>query len=495
VTLNTQSPISSPGRKIATNAFLLGTAGAMVKLIFLGFHLYVADRLGREVFGDYTFVVNAIAILLVISDLGVEYLAERELARRPADLPWGLRALILLRGLSLVPSAAILILAVGLSQVGREVPPLLLWAPLLLVVMAFFNLLRTALRSTERMGFEAGLNTLERLLFIALGVLALAGGQGLLGLVRAQTIAVLVGLVCAGCLVWMLARRITPSPSEPTHPFLTRTLRQSFPFWLTALCSILLFREDSVMLYWLKGDAETGTYGVPFRLMEGLLLLTQVISMAVYPTFSKSYHEGRALESLFHPLFRFLLAAGALFAGIGIVFSEYISVFLEAFEDSAGVFRLLLVSTPFIYANYLVGTTMRAVDQQKANLLSATIALAVNFVGNLCLIPLWGAMGAAAATVLTQAVYLAVMMFFLRNRVRIAHKASRLLKLLVLTLPYWAYAFAGRLPLLVRAATGPIAFLLALAALGVLDAGEIRRFFAPESDPVRGPSDTENPEG
>ena len=303
------------------------------------------------------------------------------------------------------------------------------------VLHALWDLFRSVLRGWERMDLEALSSLAERLLYMTLGTLILLLGYRLAGmmLVAQLTIVFSFGLI----LYWIIksGTRIQVRFQPGRWPSL---LKETLPFGLGALCIVALYREDTLMLNWLKGDQETGLYSPAFRLMEGTLLIPQAVALAAYPTFSRIFHESQhPVRLLAEKLQRWLLlfCLPLMVAGI-LLAPKVIELFSPKYLSSTSVLRILLLALPALYLNYLVGTLLRSIDRQSLNMMSALFALITNFALNLILIPRMGANGAAIATVTTQIVYCVLLYYFLRRTLGGLRLRSYLFLLLICSLVF-----------------------------------------------------------
>jgi O-antigen/teichoic acid export membrane protein len=454
---------------------LLGASSAGSKIAFLFFTLYVANRLGVDLMGQYGFLMSAVAVLLVVADLGVEGYSERELARRRDLLRSRARYLVLFRVLGVVPLAVVPGVMLHLHTTGRYHPSLVILGPLLALTIGLFNLLRSCIRSTEKMIYEAILFNAERFSFMALGLAALMYAAGDLGwFVGAETLASFLGIVAAYFVLRRLAGIETESPPEGFGFFTRETVRASLPFWMTALCATILYREDVLMLSWLSNDVETGRYYTSFRITEGLLLIPQSLALAVYPTFSRMTHARRDIGPIFRVLYRFLFASGVGLAIVGVsVAGTVFSLFKPEFAPSSGILAILVCSIPFTYGNYLIGTTMRSADRQVKNFHATVAAMLVNFVGNLILIPVWQARGAALATVFTQALYLLLMFRFSRGFMEVRKPLMATFWLLCLGGVVRLLMEFGGQHVIVTSVFGFLGFALLCFVLRILHPGEV----------------------
>lgn len=396
--------------RILRNTAVLAGTGIVTKIGLLVFTVYAANLLGPGKFGDYAFLMAAISVAIVLADMGVENYAERELARDQRLLGSRVPLLAAMRFVGVGAAGVILALVTGLTEVGRRTPWLIAIGPALLVAMGIFQMLRAGLRSTEKMEYEAGLNLGERFGFMILAALFLLLGWGLAGFVGAQAVATVLGIAAALCFLRRLVGGAGWTWPMEAAKLAAETYRRALPFGLSALCVIVLYRADALLLRFLAGAEETGRYGVAFRVMEGFFLFPQMVGLAIYPSFSIAYHRRDPLGPLYHPLLRGLAVLGTGGVVVGILAAPPLfSVFKPEYREATGMLTILLLAVPFVYGNYLVGTTLRAADRQVQNLIASALAMVVSLAANVALIPSLGGEGAALAVLLTQGFYFVFM--------------------------------------------------------------------------------------
>ena len=103
------------------------------------------------------------------------------------------------------------------------------------------------------------------------------------------------------------------------HNFGFEFRKFSFKWGLEWAKNRVLNRPDRLLYYvectektprWSTGFAEiaeTGLYRAPYRFLEGLFLLPQVIAIPAYPIFSKLYHENKSFSQTATDLLRGLM--------------------------------------------------------------------------------------------------------------------------------------------------------------------------------------------
>ena len=142
---------------------------------------------------------------------------------------------------------------------------------------------------------------------------------------------------------------------------------------------------------------------------------------------------------------------------------------------------VLILSYPFICGNFMVGTVLAATNRQNRNFVAGAIALATNTVLNLASIPHYGAMGAAVATLISQAAYFFCMLHECRDQfagwsVDLAYYVKALAAALAMGAIVFVLASLGA-PVLVQIAAGALAYGLLAAGLRVLSPGDLARLW------------------
>jgi O-antigen/teichoic acid export membrane protein len=191
---------------------------------------------------------------------------------------------------------------------------------------------------------------------------------------------------------------------------LIATTRECATLGITVVVMMALFRLDAVLLGVYKGAAAVGSYAVAYRLFETTLFLTFSVQGATFPVMAAA-GDG---ETVARQVTRGLTLAGSVYA----------MFFAVCVCDAPGVIRLLfgssyehvsagalrwLAAAPLCYlAGALATSALQAVRRRPLILASSLVALAVNVVLNVVLIPRMGGTGAALATTVSYAVLAAV---------------------------------------------------------------------------------------
>ena len=204
-----------------------------------------------------------------------------------------------------------------------------------------------------------------------------------------------------------------------------RYVRESADFLFMAMFTIIYFRVDAYMVAALRGVEEAGYYGAAYRLVEGLLFAPESVLVVFSPLLVKALSGVTRSESsdVVHSnvvnQVAALQVAVAGPIGLGLVLEhEWITSVLYGpeFDPAARVLLWLAPAYVFMSLNFLAGGLLTAAYLQRALLLISGFAAISNVLLNLALIPKYGAIGAVAATVATEAAVGAGMLLKLAGR-------------------------------------------------------------------------------
>ena len=381
------------------------TAGNLaVKPVWFVFITYVCIRtIGAE---QYGVMAAALALMSIVDGTlmpGTSTLTVREVARRKERSSLFFTNFLVARGvLSLVGIAAGLAIATLLGN--RSVLFTVALAGLYIVARSFTEFCRTFYRANEIFKREAYSTVLEKILVVISGSVALAivpsASSVLLGmsLVMIATSAVNYR--------WVVSEFAKFRRSLLDSDFVRNAIPLAIPLGLSNLFILLFLRTDSVMIEAFVGEVATAQYALAFRILEALVIVPSIFVTVLLPRLSIL---SKTDLSMFHriswrtTLGMFFVAtflSAAVWAGAPTI--------IRLIDDSAvmlpsvPLLQVLIWSFPLSATNFLLSTTLTAADKQKSMAIILGIAAVLNIVLNLWSIPVYGATGAAYATIATQ---------------------------------------------------------------------------------------------
>jgi len=423
---------------VTRGAFILTLFQLASKVLYLVLFILLGN-LPDEIYGKLEGLLVLGSTFFILSDVGIEAWLTRELSNRPEETSRRLHSLSVLK-LLLTVIAGILLAVWILRTVATRwenvpgVPWVVLSCVIYMAALSVQSYVRSISRAHHRFELEGRMAVADKFFTLLFGMIALFFLQSVGGLMGsfaiAGSVAAFYGLIRVSRFQSGLAPTAWPEFS---------ILRKAYPFALSSICILLFYYMDRLMIFQLieEGDVALARYSRGYRIVMGLLLFPQMMSVTLYPVYSRLLEDPRerarvgtlSLGTLLFIAFP-LVVGGWAVAGplLDLLFPHgdpnAISWSLDktlgwdaspANLTEATVLRILLLSLPFTCCNYLFGPALNALGKEKWNLLSTVITLLVNIALNLLLIPRYGPGGAAAATTATQFLYSAAMYSFLRK--------------------------------------------------------------------------------
>lgn len=387
--------------RVVKNSIWLFSAEIVSKLLALGVQIAAARYLGEKGFGIFAFAFAATSILMILADSGINTLLTREISRQPDRTGNYLgNAFVLKGGLSLI--AALILLGFPLATGMDATTRLVVWAiGFALLINGYTDIYIAVFRAFEQMSLVSVLMMVQRGVFFILGLAVLSMGYKIVPFSIAFLFAACINLAIAQ---WQMRVRHGRKIWEKEWNLIKEIFLSSLPIGGTILCTYIYFRIDSVMLYYLRGEAETGWYAAAFKLIEAVVLLIASFRVALFPLLSRTYgRQSDRFQRIWREAVRYLLMIG-LPAAVGTAFlaPRLIEMFYGgAYETSGPALRVLALVLPFLCLSDIASYLLVSADRSMKVLKIVGAGAVFNIVLNFLLIPRWGLMGAAVATCLT----------------------------------------------------------------------------------------------
>jgi O-antigen/teichoic acid export membrane protein len=211
----------------------------------------------------------------------------------------------------------------------------------------------------------------------------------------------------------VIARRYG-GPLVPNRAVLATIVRSAVPIGMATLLAQVYYNLDLLLLGVFRTLQEVASYGAMYKIILALLMLGWAYALAVLPRLTLASDAGTHVLRAEIALRLRHLAAGVVPLVIGImVLAEpvLVATFGPAYGDAAAPFSVLLASVPVSAAGSLLLYSLVAAGRNWALPLSSGCGAILNLLLNLILIPPFGMMGAAWATLAAVALVLALAAF------------------------------------------------------------------------------------
>jgi len=244
---------------------------------------------------------------------------------------------------------------------------------------------------------------------------------GFYAVVASAAVGAAVALVASWILVRPLATPRLGARRDTWRPLLMAAL----PVGAALAVTEIYFRADTFIISLFRDYDEVGAYSLAYRVIELLAVLPAVVMTSVFPLLSRYLGAGgdRARASTtIDAVGDLFLAVGVPLAAGGLVVAPQVIELVagDGFGEAADPLRILLFAGALAAVSGLLGYALIAGGRQASALRLALVALAVNLVLNLALVPSLGIDAAAAVTVASEIVMVAGGLWLVRRELELS---------------------------------------------------------------------------
>jgi O-antigen/teichoic acid export membrane protein len=353
----------------------------------------IARFLGPARYGPFASAMTICAFALATVDFGFGIYLSREMARQPMARSRLLSATLQVQ-LAWALLTSVAIVAIGLASGGTRGAVLLVVAPSILAsgLSGYRQIYYVTYRIRSLSCIDVPICIAQSA--IMAGLAALGEGPVLLAVVfSATTVLNAIAVALAG------RRIIVPRGGDRSAR--SDLMRFSTGPGVSSLMATIYFGLDLVILGWLVDDVQLGQYGVAVKIMSILVLVPGLVMSAVLPGLALEADDPRALGRLAARVWHWLLAAGLPIAAGVCLFAKpiIIDLFGPAYAGAITSLRILSLAAAVALLSNLTGTLLMAKRLTRPQLVQNSVAIAVNFAGNMLLVPKFGIAAAAWLTV------------------------------------------------------------------------------------------------
>lgn len=391
--------------------------GAKVATWVLAFVMTVMmpRYLGATGFGRLYLAISLTAVMSILVEFGLNSLVAREVSRQRQDATRYLVNAGLLKAGLWVIAFAILAVVVRVADYPLQTQIAVAILALSVLLASESTLIVAVLQANDRMRWIAISTVVEKIVYVGLGVVVLVLGYGVLAVSAVMLVGSLAGFVLD---VWWFRSlaRDTDVRTGWQGIELKGLFVQALPFFSVLFFGAVYFRVDVIILSLLSTDAVVGYYGAAYRLFQTTYIIPEAFLFAFFPLFCRlSPQPGDALSVAAQKGLDLLLLIGLpISLGMFVLSDEIVTTLYGAgFAASVPILRVLSLAIGLMYANGVFVQLLIAVEKQKRLAVTAGIAAVLNVTMNFLLIPAVGALGAAIATLVTEAVIIGVNFAFL----------------------------------------------------------------------------------
>ena len=402
-------------QRIAKNTGVLLVSRIASYILGFFYVMYTARYLGAEEFGTLSFALAFTGIFGVFSDLGLQQLTVREVARDKSLAGKYLGNIAVMKLILVITTYALIALTINLLGYPEQTIKVVYLVALSVIFNAFSRMFYSIFQAYEKMEYQSAGQILNSTLMLAGVLFAISQGFSVVGF---ASIYFIVSAVVLGYSFVVCTWKFVLPKIEVDLSFWKPTIKEALPFGLSGIFVVIYFYIDSVMLSLMKGNEVVGWYNAAYRFVYVLLFLPAAYCSSIYPIMSRFYKTSKdSLRFSYEKSLKYILIIAFPIA-IGITFFAdkiILLIFKEEFAPSIPALQILIWAVFFSYLAHVTVYTLNSINRQIIYTKITFLAMVLNVVLNVIFIPLFSFIGASLTTLFTEFIGLSLMFYYLKR--------------------------------------------------------------------------------
>lgn len=366
--------------------------------------IYVARNLGPQNYGELSYAISFVSIFSFIAVLGIDQILYRDLVHYPEKRNQYMGSALVLR---LMASFIAVILCIGSAFYfsPKDISVFLISLLSISFILNSFQIINYEFQADVKSKFPSLLALYVAILLNLLKILVVILGKGVIYLaivLLLESVFYAVGYVYyryrfyGSFSAWSFDKEIAK-----------KILKDSWPLTFASAFALVYARIDQVMIKNMMDAGSVGIYDAAVRLSEVWYFIPSIISSSLFPAIINAKKTSTA--SYYSRIKKLTILLVILSVAISLpvtLLSGFIikTIFGPAFIGSVLILQIYIWSTLSTSINSVVNLYLVAENFKKTLLFSTFAGMLVNIILNIYWIPMYGAVGAAYATLVSYAV-------------------------------------------------------------------------------------------
>ena len=395
----------SPGlRKIIRNMGWLSVEKVLGMIVNLSVGIYVIRYLGSGNFGKFSYCLSLVGMSGAIAKLGLDAIVVRNLVQKEESTPEILGTAFILKLIGSLATFALIASVASALNKDPQIQSMTIIMALGLIFSSFEAIdfwFQSKVLSGEIVimrSIQLILSSVAKLLFISLG----------LSLSAFAWLILMDGILKAAGTVWIYFRH-TQSIFLWKFNFAqaTRLLRDSWPLILSSAMVTIYMKIDQVMLGNMANNQAVGNYAAAVKFSEAWYFVPTAICASVFPAIIRAKQRSKQeyydkLQQLYDLMAWMSLLIAILMTFISGTLTS--SLLGEGYTEAGKILAWHIWAGPFVFLGVARSQWLMAENLTWFSFATTSLGTVVNLLLNYWLIPIYGGIGAAIATVISYAV-------------------------------------------------------------------------------------------
>jgi len=376
--------------------------------------ILLARYLGKGGYGKLVYAIAFANLFTFFWDFGLGRLIIRDVAKNRSDASITFSSKFKFQ----IISCFIGVLVLSLYLIFFEIRGLEVYLIFIFGISTALNYLSNSFRSVfiafEKAEYEMYFNFALRSILLLTVFWTIHEGWELISISLVLLFFSLLNLIGS----WKLVERnFFPLQFRKSQANFSSIVKESFPVALIIAFTTFYLQINKILLLKWRGAEATGIYGAVDVIVMTFLIISNSLVLATFPIISRENRINKEKTfPIYKSVFKVLITLGLPIALGGMLLNKEIIFFIYGaeFSESKEVLKILIWLTPIIFLTNFTGSCLIAVEKQKQLAIICGFNTVLNLALNFILIPYYGYVGAAIASLTTEGVNLIIQYRVLR---------------------------------------------------------------------------------
>ena len=364
--------------------------------------IFIARKLGPGNFGQLSYAISFISIFSILSSLGIDNILYRDLIKNPEKTKEYLGSAFIIKLLA-GSFTTILVIISAFIWTKDDVSKILVLILSGTFIFNAFQIINYEFQARIQSKYPSIIAFIITVILNSLKILVILSEKGVIYL---AFILLLESILYAFFYWFAYEKKIGKSIFHWKFDknIVIALLKDSWPLIFTSAFGLIYARIDQVLIKHMMEAKYVGIYGAAVTIAEAWYFLPNIIMPAMFPAI---INGKKTSEEVYHGRIRklalFLLFLSITIAIITTFFAPLIIkiIYGTAFIGGATVLKIYVWSNVGTFIGILMGNYLIAENKKRILTLVAFVPMVINIVLNLLLIPKYGIVGSAYATLIS----------------------------------------------------------------------------------------------
>lgn len=463
----------SSAKTVTKNSIFLLISSIFQKVVSFLYFMYLARQLPADSVGKYAFSISFSFMFAVFMDFGTNSFLIRKIARNEEDSNKNVNNVFVLEiilGIIFILVSSLFVNIIGYPEITKQLV-------YIGIITVFFDNLTTTfyatLRGKQELWFESIGYAAYQVIVFSLGIYFVTNNYPLIYLAIPPLLASSSNLIYS----IIIAKKRSNFKFDLYFKSieLIHIIKEALPFALTGIFTKIYSSIDSFFLSIFSTDEHIAYYQASYKLVFALQFIPIAIGSAIFPAFAKYFKDDKnQLKNIFIKSFSVLSFVAIPLSFLFSILAKDIVLFLyPKYVESIPVLQIFSFSFFFMFLNTPVGLILSSCDKQKINTRNSFIAMLVNLVLNLILIPIFDIKGAAMASLISFSILFSLNFISAKKTINfsVSDILKNLLKIFIacIIMSVLVIFLKERMHFILATVFGGMLYLLLIQAFGVYD--------------------------